>query len=123
MTRRGRQVGQVEGDVAGDEQIEQAVAVVVAERAPRGPAVDSDPRGPGDVIETTAVDVAVEAIAAEVGDVEVLEPVVVDVAHTDALAPALVGDARARRDVSEGAGAVVAEEGGRWSHRALPHEV
>ena len=98
--RRGRQMGEIDRHVAGHEQVEPAVAVVVAERAARRPAVDRDPGLLGDVVELERSLGPVQPVLPEVGDVDVLGAVVVDVADADALSPPLVGDAGARGDVA-----------------------
>jgi hypothetical protein len=60
--------------------------------------------------------VAIEAILANVGDVNVGPAVVVEVSDGDACAPAVVGDAGLGGDIGEGAVVIVAEERGvGWS--------
>ena len=105
-------VGAVEVDVAGDEEVELAVAVVVAPGGAGGPAADGDAGFFCDVGEGAVVVVAIEAIFAEVRDVDVWPAVVVEVADDGAEAPALVGDAGFFGDVGEGAVVIVVEEGG-----------
>ena len=65
-----------------------------------------------DVGEGAVVVVVVEAVLAEVGDVDVGPAVVVVVADGYAEAPAVVGDAGLGRDVGEGAVVIVVEERG-----------
>ena len=60
-----------------------------------------------------SVDRAIQTVAAEVGDVDVLASVVVDIADADALAPAAIVEAGGFGDIAERAIAVVAIEGGR----------
>ena len=84
---------QVVVDVAGDEEVEPAVAVVVAPGCAGGPVAESDAGLLGNVGERAVVVVVVEAVLAEVGDVDVGPAVVVVVADGDAESPAVVGDA------------------------------
>ncbi len=109
--RRRRQVLEVERDVAGDEQVQPAVAVVVPEGAAGGPASHGNARRLGHVGECPLSRVAVEAVRPEVRDVEVRPTVVVEVAHAHALAPPAVGHAGPGRHVGEGPVTVVVEEG------------
>ena len=102
---------EVEAHVPGDEQIEPAVAVEVAERATGRPAVHRDVRRGRDIRERPSMVVVVQAVLAEVGHVKILEAIVVDVSDADALAPALVRDAAFRGDVGEGAVPFVAKQG------------
>ena len=107
---RRRRVLDVERDVAGDVEIQPAVAVVVAKGAARRPAVDRNARADGHVGESAIAQVSEQPVGTEVGDVEIGGAVVVDVADADALAPSLVGHARRGGHVAERAVAVVAEE-------------
>ncbi len=99
-------------DVAGDEEIEPAVAVVVAPGGAGGPVAERDAGFFGDVGEGAVVVVVVEAVLAEVGDVDVGPAVVVVVGDGYAEAPAVVGDAGFGGDVGEGAVVIVVEERG-----------
>ena len=86
LARPGR-LRRIEVHVAGDEQIQVPVTVVVEEAAARAP----DARRPGDarflghVRERAVAVVAVEDVPSPVGDEEIVEAVVVEVA--DAAAP------------------------------------
>ena len=81
---------EVELQVIGDEQVEVADAVVVQERAARvvTNSVLSEMSLRRDILEPSAVHVAVEAVLAPVGDEQVGVSVVVVVARADALRPA-----------------------------------
>ncbi len=104
--------GHVEVDVAGDEEVEAAIAVVVAPGGAGGPGADGDAGLFGDVGEGAVVVVAIEAVLAEVGDEEIGPAVVVEVADDGAKAPAIVGDAGLGGDVGKGAVVIVMEERG-----------
>src|SRR5579862_2567165 len=93
-----RMIG-IEFDVAGNEEIQQAVAVVITPRGAGGPAAERDTRFFGDVGERAVVIVVVEAILAEVRDVDVWPAVVVVIRHGDAEAPAFVRDSRLFGDI------------------------
>ena len=95
-----------------DEEIEAAVAVVVAPGGAGGPVAERDAGFLGDVGEGAVVVVVVEAVLAEVADVDVGPAVVVVVADGHAEAPAVVGHAGFCGDVGEGAVVVVVEERG-----------
>ena len=99
-------------DVAGDEEIEAAVAVVVAPGCAIGPVAESDTGLFGHVSECAVVVVVVKAIMAEVGDEDVGPSVIVVVGDGYAEAPAFVGDTGFCSDVSERAVVIVMEECG-----------
>jgi hypothetical protein len=103
------QTVQLQRDIASDVEVEPSVAVVVAERAAGGPAVDGDARVRRDIGEAAAL-VAIQPVDSEVGDVQILIAVVVEVARAHALSPALVGDAGLGGDVTETAATDVAIE-------------
>src|SRR5206468_8653224 len=88
LSGRGR-VRQVELLIAGDEQVEVAVTIVIEERAARAPvrAWSGYPRPLRYIGETALAVVAVKDIRPPVGDVEVIETVVVEVGHADAISP------------------------------------
>src|SRR6185295_12016809 len=104
------QLVEVDLDVAADEEVEIAVAVVVREAAAGGPAAALDAGRRGDVGEGAVAAVPVEVVGAQRGDVEVLPAVAVDVGDAGAHAPAGVSDAGLDRDVDEAAVAEVAVE-------------
>ena len=108
----GRADSTVVVDIAGNEEVEPAVAVVVAPGGAGGPVAERDAGLFGNIGEGAVVVVVVEAVLAEVGDVEVGPAVVVVVADGHAEAPAVVGDAGFCGDVGEGAVMVVVEERG-----------
>ena len=108
-------------DVAGDEEIELAVAVVVSPRGSGGPVAEGDAGLLCDVGKGAIVVVVEEAIFAEVGDVEVGPAVVVVVTDGNAEAPAVVGDSGLGGDVGEGSIVIIVEEGGVWRHSFVVH--
>ena len=68
-----------------DVDVEEAVVVDVHHADARGPSFGSDPGALGDVLEAHLTLVQVESARDHVaGEVEIRQPVVVDVAHTDA---------------------------------------
>src|ERR1700736_6242326 len=98
--------------VAGDEEIEEAVAVEVAPGWSGGPAAESNTGFFGDIGEGAVVIIVIQAIFAEVGDVDVRPSIVVVVGDGNAEAPALVGDAGFRCDIGESTVMIVVEESG-----------
>jgi hypothetical protein len=112
LGRVRREVFEVEGDVAGDEEVEAAVAVEVAEARARRPAPARDAEPRRHVRERAVAVVAVEARDAVVADEEVCVAVVVEVGGGHAHPPALVGDAGPLGHVLEPPAAEVAEERG-----------
>jgi len=118
VRRRGRQVGRVELHVAGHEEVELPVPVVVAEGAAGRPSLHGHARGGGDVGEGPVAVVAIQPAAAEVGDEQVFPAVAVEVARADALSPAPIVHARGGRHVGERAVVVVVEE--RRRRRLVP---
>ncbi len=107
----GGLVGQVVMDVAGDEEVEAAVAVVVAPGGAVTPVAEGNAGFFGHVGEGAVVVVAIEAVCAEVADEDVGPAVVVVIGDGHAEAPAVVGDAGLGGDVGECAVVVVVEEG------------
>src|SRR4051794_9128303 len=89
-----------------------AVAVVVQKTAARAPTIFDACHACafGDIREGAVSVVAVQDVAAEVGDEEVVVAVVVEVADAAGLAPAGMGQPGFSRDVGEGAVAVVMKE-------------
>ncbi len=80
-------------DVSGNKQIEQPIAIVIAEAGSCGRFSQSDAGLLGDIGERSIVIVAIEAIVAEIGDVEIGPSVVVIVGDGTAVTPAIVGNA------------------------------
>ena len=87
-----------------------AVPIVIGETAAGRPAAAADAGGLGHVRERAVVVVAVQVVAAERGDVEILPAVAVHVRGADAHAPARAADAGAVGDVFELPAAEVAVE-------------
>ncbi len=102
----------VEVDVIGDEEIKVAVTVVVEKRTAGVPALPAlDEAGLcGDIREGAIAVVLVKNRLAIVAHEEIIEAIVVIIAHTTSLAPAGARHAALRRDVGEGAVAIVLEE-------------
>jgi len=98
--------------VAWDEEVEEAVAIVIAPSRSGGPAAESHAGFFGDVRKSAVVIVVVQAILAEVGDVDVRPTVIVVIGDGDAEAPTFVGDAGSGGDVGEGAIVIIVEERG-----------
>ena len=99
-------------NVAGNEDIEPPVAVVVAKARPGGPVAQRDAGRFRNIGEGAVVVVVIETILAVVGDVEVGPAVVVEVANRHAEAPAVVGHAGLVGDVGECAVVIVVKERG-----------
>ena len=112
LHRRLRAMDQVDVEVIGDEQVEQAVAIALDERASGGVA-NAWLQEPGlfcHVGEGAVAVVTVEAILAVAGDEEVVEAIVVVIADADTHGPARLAEAGFLGDVGEGAVAVVLVE-------------
>ena len=99
-------------DVAGDEEVEASVAVIISEGRSGGPVAEGDTSLFSYVGEGSVVIVVVEAVFPEVGDVDVGPAVIVEIADGYAEAPAVVGHAGFFSDVGEGSVVVVVEERG-----------
>ena len=108
----GWEIVPVPVDVAGNEEVEVAVTVVVAPGGRAGPVAELDAGLLGDISECAVMIVAIEAIFADVGDVDIGPAVVVEIGDGDAGAPAIVGDSGLGGDVCECAVVVVAKERG-----------
>src|SRR5580765_5006274 len=87
-SRRGS-IGKIEINVIGDHQVEETVAVIIHESAPRSPsfARTCHSRLFRYFSEDSGL-VVVQTILAEVGDVQIFPAIVIVVAHTDTLSPA-----------------------------------
>ena len=94
-------------DVVGDEEVEVSVAIDVDERAARAPQRRAGPAGVGHLGEPAAAGIAIEGVRADVGDVQVDQAVVVDVAGARPHPVAAVSDVRGGRHVLERAVAPV----------------
>ena len=80
---------EIEFEIIGDEQIQPAVAIVIDERAARAPARPSMQQAGllRHIGERAVAVVAVKDVLAPVGDEQIVEPVVVVVAHGDRRTP------------------------------------
>ena len=109
-------------EIARDQQIEAAVAVVVDPRAAAAVAGRGrrQPRLRRHVGEGAVAVVAIQGVVAVAGDEQVVEAVVVEVADGHRRRPAGAGQSGFRRDVGEGAVAVVLVEAiGGFGRRGL----
>ena len=97
-------------DVAGDVEIQIAVAVGVEERAARAPAAGGHSGAGGHVLERAVAAVAEQGVRAPVRDVEIETAVAVEIADARAAAPRREVDARLLRDVLELPAAEIAIE-------------
>src|SRR5215471_20047382 len=96
-----RQVVHVHVNVARDEQIDIAVAVIVGPGSAGGKAAAAYTRLVGDVLKGAITLAAIERVSAVAGDEEVEIPVVVEIGDGDAHAPALAREPGLLRDVGE----------------------
>ena len=101
---------EVEVHVAGHEEVQFPVAVVVAEARARGPAAGRHPRSLADVLEGAVAFVVEEDVASEEGHVEIGMAVVVVVRGRDSLAPAGEVYSGSTGDVLEATRARLAKE-------------
>src|SRR5580704_2005779 len=110
----------IEIDVVGDEQIQVAVLVVVDKRAagiPAALAVARIRRNPGllgGIGEGSVAIVVPQGAITPVGDVQVVETIIIVVARANALAPASAGNAGFEGDIGKGAVPVVLVEPAHW---------
>ena len=88
-------------DVAGDVQVEVAVAVCVEERATGAPSAGRDSRPGGDVLESAVAAVAEQDVRPPVRHVEIEKAVAVEVPGARAVPPGREVDARLLRHVLE----------------------
>src|ERR1700727_910489 len=116
----GRIVG-IELYVTGNEEVEEAIVVVIAPGRARRPAAESDSGLFRDVGKRTVMIVVVEAVLAEIGNVNVGPAVVIEIAHHHAKAPALVSDSGLIGYVGEGAIVIIVEQH-RPRRRFLPFQ-
>ena len=98
--------------IAGDVQIEQSVAVVVAPGRAGRPVAERHAGLFGHVGEGAVVIVVVEPVLAVVAHVDVGPAVVVVVGNRAAISPAVVGHAGLLRDIGERAVVIVVEQRG-----------
>src|SRR5262249_51727722 len=85
-----RRARQVECLVAGDEQVETAVAIVVEKRAAGTPflAGPAHSGAAGDILKCALAVVPVQNVRAPVGHIKIIEAVVIEIRDADAAAPA-----------------------------------
>ena len=107
-----REIVAIEVDIAGDEEVEAAVAVVVAPGCPGRPIAEGDAGFFSDVGEGSIMIVVVEAVLAPVGNEQVGPAVVVIVGDSNSKAPSIVGDAGLGGYVGEGSVVIVVKECG-----------
>src|SRR5450432_1110132 len=91
-TRRRRQMGHIPVDITGNEEIQFAVSIVIAESGSGRPVPERDARSFGYVTKRPIVIVVVKAILSVVGDVDVGPAVIVVVADRDPKPPSLIGN-------------------------------
>jgi hypothetical protein len=103
---------EIEVNVVGGDDVKFAVAVVVDEGTAGSPFLPSASYSGllRYLFESTVALIVIEVVLAVAGDVEVVEAIVIVVAHADSLAPTGGGKARVGRDVGEGAVVVIVEE-------------
>src|SRR4051812_26105402 len=93
LARRWRMV-RVKLQAPGDEQIQEAIMVIVSPCRPRGPAPESDACLVCEIAETTVVIIVIQAVFPKVSDVKVSPAIIVVVANRDSESPAFVGHSR-----------------------------
>src|ERR1700722_12473537 len=98
--------------VAGNKQVETAVAVIIAKGRARRPVAESYSSFFGDVGEGSIVIIVVEAILAEVRHVEIGPAIIVIIADCNAESPAVVRDASLLSNVRKSAVMIVVKERG-----------
>ena len=111
FARDGRIVG-IEFHVARNKQIEKAIVVVVAPGRARRPAAQRDSSLFRDIGERAVMIVVVEAVLAEIGNVDVGPAIVVVIADHHAKAPALIGHSGFVGHVGERSIVIVVEQHG-----------
>src|ERR1700722_18373421 len=105
-----RRIVGIELYVTGNEEVEEAVVVVIAPSCTRRPSTESDSSFFRNVGKRAVVIVVVEAVLAEIGNVNVGPAVVIEIAHHHAEAPALVSDSGLVGYVCEGAVVIIVEQ-------------
>src|SRR5215467_368421 len=103
-------------DIARYEEVQQAVAVVIAPGCSRGPAAERHTSLFGNIRERAVVIVVVEAVLAEVRDVDIGPAVVVVVGDGHAESPTVIRNSCFSGDVGERAVVIVVKKHGarRW---------
>ena len=98
----------VEVEVIGNVEVDESVAIDIAEYGGRAPPLFLYPRGARG--ERTIPVVAIEDIGSIVGQIEIGIPVVVDVGHCDTLAESPIAHSGLLCHIGERPGSVVSEE-------------
>src|SRR4051812_11430738 len=109
MARRWRMV-RVKLQVPGDEQIQEAIMVIVSPCRPRGPAPERDACLLCDISETSVVIIVIQTVLSKVSDVKVRPAIVIVVANRDSESPTLVGHSGFLCDVRKGTVVIVMKE-------------
>ena len=92
--RARRQVIQIELDISGDEEVQQAVAVVISPCCPCAPTLSSDARFLSGVGKRSVSVIAIQARDTVVADIHVRVSVIVVVAYSNAETPPLIRHSR-----------------------------
>src|SRR5437016_11071172 len=100
--------------IAGNEQVEKTVMIVVSPGGTGRPAADGNSGFFSYVRESSIVVVVVEPVLAVIRDVKVRPPIVVVVAHCHAETPPFIPNPRFFRGIGEGSVVVVVKEHGLW---------
>src|SRR5271156_441366 len=110
----------IEFNVAGNKEIEKTIVIVITPGRARRPSAQRDSSFFSNVGKGAVVIIVVEAVLAEIRNVDVGPAIVIVIANHGAKAPALVGDSGLVGDVGKGAVVIVVEQHGpRWSFLAL----
>ena len=96
-------------DVAGHEDIEQSVAVIITKAWTGGPVAKSYSGRFGDIGKRPVVIIVLESILSVIGHVKVWPAVVVIVTHRHAESPSVIRHARCFCHVGEGSVVIIVE--------------
>src|SRR5579883_2994898 len=111
LRSRDRRVADVVVNIAGDEEVEAAIAVIVTKSCAGRPVTQSDSGLLGNVGKRAVVIVAIQAVLAEVADEDVRPAVVVVISDGYAKTPAVIRHSGFVGDICKCAVVVVMEEG------------
>src|SRR5712691_11620176 len=109
QTGDGRMV-RVKLHVAGNEQIQQAIVIVVTPRRAGGPSTQRDAGFLCHILERAILIVVIKAVLSEIRNVDVRPAVIVVVAHRDSETPTLIRDDSFVRNVCERSVMIVMEQ-------------
>src|ERR1700712_3147062 len=107
-----RRIVDIKTQITGDEEVQPSITVIVSESRTSGPCPECHAGLLCNVGESSVMIVAVKTVPAEVCDVEIRPPIVVEVPNDDTISPSIIGYSGLSGDIRKCAVVVVVKERG-----------